>query len=260
MTIFEAVIFGVVQGLTEFLPVSSSGHLVLLHEFFGTTIHNLSFDVMLHLATLLAVVVYFKKDIIHVVDVFKRMMMRQDVLHRERNLIVALVIGTIPAGLLGALFASTIEGAFRSTISVSIALIMGSILFVVAEKVSKRNKEITGKRGFFVGCFQALALIPGISRSGSTISGGLILGFTRDDAVRFSFLLSIPIILGAGIVEVFLGDNAFVFNVPIIIGACAAFISGLWAIHFLVKFLKGHTLMPFVWYRVVLALLLIFIF
>lgn len=259
MTIFEALIFGVVQGLTEFLPVSSSGHLVVLHHFFGNGGGDVSFDVMLHLATLLAVVVYFRKDIEHILRVLRCMVTRQHVEEREKKLIYALILGTIPAGLLGALFASPIESMFRSTASVAAALIFGSIIFVVAERVSKRNKEITEKRGFLVGCFQALALIPGISRSGATISGGLILGFTREEAVRFSFLLSVPIILGAGLVEI-LGGSALILGTPVIFGAVAAFLSGLWAISFLVKFLKGHTLMPFVWYRVVLALFLILMF
>lgn len=255
MSFFDAIIFGLVQGLTEFLPVSSSGHLVILHHFLGTNINSLSFDVVLHLATLLAVVVYFKKDIIHICGVLKRMAMRQKVFDQEKHSVVALIVGTIPAGLLGALFVSPIENVFRSTTSVAVALILGSILFVVAEKVSKRNKEITGKRGFLVGFFQALALVPGISRSGATISGGLILGFTRDDAVRFSFLLSIPIIFGAGLVKVLEG-SMLVFEAPVVVGAFTAFVSGLWAIHFLVRFLKRNTLMPFVWYRILLAIII----
>ena len=259
MTIFEAIIFGVVQGLTEFLPVSSSGHLVILHQLFGEHTGDLSFDVMLHLATLLAVLVYFRKDIIHILNILWGTVTFKTVEQKEKTLLQALILGTIPAGILGALFASPIESLFRGTVSVAGALILGSVLFVIAEKVSKRNKEITRKRGFIVGCFQALALVPGISRSGSTISGGLILGFTREEAVRFSFLLSVPIILGAGLVKI-LGGSSLTLGAPVLLGGIAAFISGLWAVNFLVNFLKGHTLMPFVWYRVILALLLIFIF
>lgn len=257
MTIFEAIIFGVVQGLTEFLPVSSSGHLVILHQFFGTTTDSLSFDVVLHLATLLVVLVYFWRDIVKIMQTLYRMVLQKDVVQAEKKLIYALVLGTIPAGIIGALFASDIEYIFRSTFSVALALIAGSILFVIAEKVSKQNSEIGGKRGFAIGCFQALALIPGVSRSGSTISGGLMLGLSREQAVRFSFLLAVPIILGAGLVKV-LGGSELVFGMPIIFGALAAFFSGLWAVHFLVRFLKTNTLMPFVWYRIALALLLLF--
>lgn len=259
MTLAESIIFGIVQGLSEFLPVSSSGHLVILHQFFGNTAGDLSFDILLHMATLLAVLVYFRKDIFYVVETLWRLVLRKPVEKKDIQLIIALLVGTIPAGLLGALFASDIENMFRSSFSVAIALIAGSILFIVAESVRKEHRTIGGKRGFWVGCFQALALIPGISRSGSTISGGLILGFTRGEAVRFSFLLAIPIILGAGIVKLG-GAEMLVFSVPVILGALSAFLSGLLAIHVLIKFLKKHTLMPFVWYRILLAILILVMF
>lgn len=263
MTIFESIILGIVQGISEFLPVSSSGHLVILHEWFGDVGNTLSFDIFLHLATLLAVLVYFYHDIVHVIQTAWRLVLRKEVAPAETRLVYALIIGTIPAGLLGALFASDIESLFRSTFSVAYALIAGSIVFWFAEKIyanrlmaESLSSSLTITKGFLVGCFQVLALIPGMSRSGSTISGGLILGLSREQAVRFSFLLSIPIILGAGVMKI-LGGDGITLSVPVILGGISAFVAGLGAIHFLVRYLKNHTLMAFVWYRVLVAFLLL---
>lgn len=259
MTFLEALIFGVVQGLTEFIPVSSSGHLVILHSFLNTNLQGVSFDVLLHLATLLAVILYFRKDIAVIMKNILNLFSGEEVSIKDKRLIYGLIIATIPAAVLGVFLDSIIEHIFRSTLSVAVALIIGSIVFFVAEKISKEDRTISNKNSFLVGCFQALALVPGVSRSGITISGGLILGLKREEAVRFSFLLSIPIILGAGLVKL-MGDSALTIDGPVLTGSLVAFISGLFAIHFLVRFLKNNSLMVFVWYRVALAVALVVFF
>lgn len=251
----EALVLAVVQGLTEFLPVSSSGHLILVREFFGFDTHgSLAFDALLHLATSLAVVVYFRKDLARVVA---------SLFHpstENRTLLWALVFGTVPAAVAGFLLEGFVETSFRDGALVAWALIAGSLLFIAAEKWGKADKALTSHSGFWIGVFQALALIPGISRSGASISGGLLLGMPREEATRFAFLLSFPILFGAGLKKLFdvLGGSAAVALGPAVLGSITAFLIGILAIHFMLQFLKHHTLYPFVVYRVALALLIIF--
>ena len=155
------------------------------------------------------------------------------------------------------------ETIFRNVELVGLTLILGSILFWFAERVAKENRGISLSRGIVVGFFQCLALIPGMSRSGATISGGLIMGFTKDEAVRFSFLLSLPILLGAGLKKVFdVRHELFStsFGLPLLLGCITAFITGLIAINFLIRYLKNHNLNVFIWYRVILAVVLFLVF
>lgn len=268
--IISLIILGVVQGLTEFLPVSSTGHLILAREFFampvfsglginsGATGFGLAEDAVLHLATALAVLVYFRSDILNLIQGALRALTGR-VWNKEMTVISALIIGTIPAVVFGLWLESSIETVFRSPAVVAGALIVGSIIFVAAEYVNKRiteKKEITIGRGLAVGFFQVLALIPGMSRSGMTISGGMFLGLTRVEAARFAFLLSFPIILGAGglqLMRLIESGAAATSATPLIFGAIAAFISGMIAIHALITILKKYSLMPFVVYRLVLA-------
>ena len=178
------LILGFVQGLTEFLPVSSSGHLILARDIFNLSVSNgLFFDVMLHLATGLAVVVYFRNDL-------KQMIFRPK---ENQTLWLAIILGTIPAMVFGLFFNENL----RDPYIVALALIGGSILFFVAEKFATQDRMLTYGKGAGVGLFQALALIPGVSRSGATISGGLLLGMKRDESAKFSFLLGLPVIFGA---------------------------------------------------------------
>ena len=252
---------GAVQGLTEFLPVSSTGHLILVRHFFGTTLADtLTYDVFLHLATAFAVLIYFRKDIAKLFLSIIQMVKGNKVSDKDRYLVIAISLGIIPAVVLGLSFDNFIENSFRNPLLVALALIAGSILFWYAEKVSFGTGTITPKKGFIIGFFQALALIPGISRSGSTISGGLISNLSREEAVRFSFLLGFPIILGAGVYKILKFSDVLFSNGAIIAslaGFIAALISGLYAIHFLVRFLKNHSLLPFIVYRIVLAGLVI---
>jgi undecaprenyl-diphosphatase len=246
MSFIDAIILGLVQGLTEFIPISSSGHLIIAREIFNINgFEALGVDAVLQLATILAVIVYFFRDLPELL--------------RNRIYLLAIVLGTIPAIIFGLLLENQMETVFRSSYLVAWTLIAGAILMYLAEHLAKADKVLTPLRGFVIGLFQTLALVPGISRSGATISGGLISGLNRVEATRFSFLLAIPIITGSGLKKLLelnstggLSDQGF----PLLLGSLVAFTSGLLAIHFLIKYLKNHKLTIFIWYRIVLALLI----
>jgi undecaprenyl-diphosphatase len=262
MTIVDSILLGIVQGIAEFLPISSSGHLILAREVLGLQVsEGLAIDATLQLATALAVLLYFRRDL-HALLTSVYGVLRGEVMERtQRILLLALVFGTVPAIIAGLLLEDAMETVFRSAHLVAVVLIAGSILFLIAEYVTRRmaqEKELSIKNGVLIGLFQTLALIPGMSRSGATIAGGMILGLSRETAARFSFLLSLPIILGSGAKKlVDLGGAGTAGNEWLMIGLASsvAFICGIASIHFLLKFLKTHSLMPFVIYRVALALL-----
>jgi undecaprenyl-diphosphatase len=261
MNFFESAILGLVQGLTEFIPVSSTGHLILTRELLGLPLAgSISFDAILQLATAVALICYFWRDIWNIISL------------KNKNLILPLIIGTIPAVILGLLLESYMDTYFRGTHVVAVALIAGSIVFFFAERFLRTNHPVIGmtpllsqggengpvslRQGFFIGLFQCLALVPGFSRSGATISGGLFNRLSREDAARFSFLLSIPIILGTGLkklLDIYQGGELATVEHSLFIAAIFAFVSGLLAIHFLLKFLKNHSLNYFGIYRIILA-------
>jgi undecaprenyl-diphosphatase len=262
MEIIKSVLLGIVQGITEFLPVSSTGHLILARDVLGLNISDsLTYDTFLHMATVLAVFLYFRKDIAHLTISAFHLITRPKLIEpKEKTLIIAIIVGTVPAAILGLAFDSVIETSFRNPLLVAFALVAGSALFWYAEKKNTGKEIISNRKGLIIGFYQALALIPGVSRSGSTISGALIEGLSREEAVRFSFLLSFPIITAAGLYKVIkFSDVLFSISaiVPNIIGFLAALVSGLYAIHFLVRFLKHNTLKPFIIYRLILAALVI---
>ncbi len=222
------------------------------------TEHGLAVDAMLHFATALAVAVYFRIDLTRLVLNFFLWVRKRDV-GDDRVLIPALMLGTLPAVVAGFLLEETMDTVFRNVPLVAGVLVFGSGVFLVAEWVHRTyalERPLTVKGGVLIGCFQALALLPGMSRSGATISGGLLLGLSREQAARFGFLLSFPIILGAGSKKLLeLGSAGVLTNewLPILVGALAAFLAGIAAIHYLLLFLKNHTLLVFVAYRLVLA-------
>jgi undecaprenyl-diphosphatase len=250
--------------LTEFLPVSSTGHLVIARELLGLQVeYGLLVDAVLHLATALAVFLYFRADFIRLLVSLWRWIRHNDIHVRDRNLILALILGTLPAVPLGIIFEDYISGAVRSVEVVAFALIAGSLLFVFAEYVGKKNilEEVKLRTGLRIGFFQALALIPGMSRSGMAISAGLIFGLTREEAARFAFMLSFPIILGAGGLSLLrLSSDGILAELgfSILGAAAAAFVTGWAAIHYLLKYLRHHTLGVFVVYRLALAAVLLF--
>lgn len=264
MTILESVILGIVQGLTEFLPISSSGHLIIARELFSITeSYSLGFDAVLQLATTLAVLVYFRKDIWKIITACFRWVSRQPVEKKEKVLVGALAVGTIPAVILGLYLEEFMETVFRSGLLVIVTLVAGALVMLFAERVSKQyttSRQLSVGRGLLVGLFQSLALVPGMSRSGMTISGGLFLGLSREEATRFSFLLAFPILLGSGLkklLDLYMDGALSVLGGELVAGAFVSFIVGLGAIHFLITFLKTHTLHAFIWYRLALAVILI---
>lgn len=266
MTIFEAILLGLVQGITEFLPISSSGHLILMRDLLGIEAGGaLAFDAVLQLATVLAVVLYFRKDLWLLVQTALRKLGKLPVNNKDLTLLYAILIGTIPAVIAGLLLESTMETLFRSPLLVAGVLVAGSILFIYAEWVyynSTPTNEMTVKKGFQIGLFQTLALIPGMSRSGASIAGGMLLGLSRGEAARFSFLLAIPVLLGAGAKKLIdlIKVGSTVEWVALGVGSVVAFATGLLAIHFLLSFVRKHTLWPFIWYRLLLAAFVAYIF
>jgi len=257
MDSFSALILGAVQGLTEFLPVSSSGHLILARDALGLQTDNgLAVDAVLQLATVLAVAVYFRRDLWRLAVTAVRWVFRRPVAPADRTLLAAIVIGTVPAVALGLPLEHVMETLFRDARLVALALVAGSALFWYAERAARKNASLTVRKGAGIGLFQALALVPGMSRSGATISGGLILGLTREDAARFSFLLSFPVILGSGmkmLLDLEGAGQLSALGLPLVIGFVTAFAVGMVAIHWLLRFLRTHSLRPFAVYRVILA-------
>ncbi len=259
MNIFQAIILGLVQGLTEFIPVSSSGHLVILHDVFGVVEGSLTFDVALHVGTLLALVLYFFSDIRRLaVAVFKRT--------PETKLAQMLILATVPAVVAGFILQNMVETSFRSSLLVAINLMVFGLVMIWAERHSTKVKHktqmenVTTKQAVIMGLAQALAIIPGISRSGSTITSGLFAGLDRVAATRFSFLLAIPITFGA-ILKVLLNGSALsqvgADKGIFIAGIVTAFLSGLFAIRFLLAYLSKHSLAAFAYYRLALGLVVL---
>lgn len=266
MSGLEAVFLGAIQGITEFLPISSTGHLVLAHSLFeASATDSLAFDAVLHLATALAVIVYFYSDIMVLVNTALRKLGNLPVNERDFTLLLSILVGTVPAVILGLSLETIIATMFRSPVLVAVVLITGSIFFMYAEWVYLNRpqlNEMNLKNGLIIGLFQALALIPGVSRSGATIAGGMLLGLSREEAARFAFLLAIPVILGAGSVKLLglITADVAIDWTGLMIGAGVAFAFGMFAIHFLLSFVRKHTLWPFIWYRIILAGFVLFVY
>ena len=267
MSIFQSLFMGFIQGITEFLPISSSGHLVIIPRIFGWEEQSLFFDTTLHLATGLALVVSFWKDIVSIFksfikDVFKN---KNSLNHysSESLLGIKIIVACIPVGLIGYFFGDIIENNFRNILFVSIFLIFGSVLMFIAERRIKKTMivkdEISIGKSFNVGLFQIFSLLPGVSRSGSTISGGMIFGLSREEATRFSFLLSIPVVLLAGVLKLVtsISDFSYTDFSPILFGFLSSFVVGIFAIKFMLRFVRTNKLYPFIIYRMSLAVLLL---
>ncbi|MBT4917076.1 undecaprenyl-diphosphatase UppP [Candidatus Peregrinibacteria bacterium] len=260
---FEALILGVLQGITEFLPISSSGHLVLGEHFLGLEMESLkTFDVLVHVGTLLAIIVYFWKDFIGLLKAFFGLFLGK--FDGEYvKLIGFIVIGTIPAVFLGLFGGDAIDSVFRDVKMVGLMMLLVGVVFILGEYVNKRVKksELTWWKAIIIGLAQALALIPGVSRSGSTIVMGLFNGIEREKAARFSFLLGMPAIAGAGLLttlDLFKGGggisgDASISWIVLLVGFVSAFLAGLLSVSFLMKFLKKHTLLVFAVYLIILG-------
>jgi len=260
----QAIVLGIVQGLTEFLPISSSGHLIIVPWLFGWTdpfITSLAFSVMLHIGTLLALLIYFGKDWIRLVPAglatIRDRSFRGD---PERKLAWLLVAATIPAAIAGFLLNDTIETAVRSVGLVTVMLVVGAAIMWLADRWGGRSKgvdDVTFPVAVGLGVAQSLALIPGISRSGISISAARVAGLDREAAARFSFLMATPITFGAALFEVrklATGEAGVAVSLgPLVAGMAAAFIAGILAIKGLLGYLRSHSLDIFVAYRLVLA-------
>lgn len=272
MTILKAIILGVIQGLTEFLPVSSSGHLAVTQQLLKVPEDRiLFFTIMLHLGTLFSVFVVYSRDIAMIVVEFLRLI--GEVItgkgfklnNEHRKLGVFIIIATIPTGLMGILLGNIFERFYSSTLVIGIALLITGTLLWLAEKSNSGKRNIghmSWMDAAIVGIFQGFAITPGISRSGSTIVGSLFRGFNKELATKFSFLISIPAILGATVLEVKdvfevgMGD----ITVGIVIaGVLAAFISGLFAIRTLINFIKKEKLYYFSFYTWAIGLVVIIV-
>ena len=259
MTFLQAVLLGIVQGVTEFLPISSSAHLVLLPHWLGWSFDpqlEFAFDVLVQLGTILAVILYFRGEIQTIAMATLGGLMRWEPFESEQaRLGWLLLLATLPAALAGLLFQGFFEQWFHNPRGVSALLLATAFLLLLAERVRSTGRKGLSAVGwldaFLVGCFQALAILPGISRSGATIAGGVMLRLERRSAARFSFLMAVPVMLGAGAVACrdLLAQRALWLYAPAILaGFIAALLVGLLSIHWLLSYLQRHSLRRFAWY------------
>lgn len=272
MNLFEAIVLGIIQGLTEFLPISSTGHLTVAGKFMNLISANnpeqwTAFIAIIQLGTLLAVLVYFWQDIISIIrDFFQDNLIKRVKFSEQRinsKLGWLIIVGTIPVVIIGLAFKDAIEGALTKNLYViAISLIVLAFILAIAEKIAKFKKDLKDVTMFdsiIIGIAQAFALIPGSSRSGTTITAGLFVGLKRETAARFSFLLSIPAVFASGVLQIYEAvkfvDQSMALN--IIVATIISGLSGYLAIDFLLKFLKKNSTFLFVYYRIALGILIL---
>lgn len=263
MTSFQAIILGLLQGLTEFLPVSSSGHLILVPHFLGWQDQGLAFDAMIHLGTALATIYHYRHDCHGVLQSFVRKNPDEDT-RRLRN---GILLASIPAIVVGVLAKDYIDQHARNVTLVAFNLIVWGVMLLIADRVASQRgngpyQTTTTKQAIIGGIAQAFALLPGTSRSGATISATLLAGMNRPSAVRFSFLLGLPVILGvSGLSAIKLftdAQNGEIFMMPLVLGLAASFVGGLLAIRIMLRFVSHHGLAFFAAYRFALAAAVLF--
>lgn len=265
MDILHAFVLGLVQGLGEFLPISSSAHLIVTPWLFGWRDLGLGFDVALHMGTLLAVVGYFRNDIVLLLKGFWHSL-HKSTRDLESNIYQKLswliIIASIPAALIGKLLEKQAETIFRSPLLVAGTVSIFGILIWFVDRLGKKEKNldrISKLDALLIGFGQALAIIPGVSRSGATMATGLLRGFKREDAARFSFLMSIPIILGAGVLKV--GEFGHGVSMQmVVVGFISSAIFGFLSIKYLLRYLAKHDFTVFVWYRLFFAALILVVY
>ncbi len=267
MKIIETIILGIIQGIAEFLPISSSAHLIIFRDVFGVGSFisgnlEMSFDIALHFGTFLAILVYFIKD-------FWKMFIKgfsKGTKDPDGKMMWMIVVATIPAAVFGVLFEDKIDELVRSNyVLIAICLAIMGIIIKYTDKLSKDTRSfsnMTFKDAILIGCAQVCALIPGFSRSGTTISMARVLKINRSDAARFSFYLSAPVVLGAVAIKILKGEMiSLVTSEPVtfIIGVVISFVSGLLCIRFLLNYVKKHDYNIFMWYRLILALIVLIV-
>ena len=265
MSLFEAIVLGITQGLTEFLPISSTAHLRIVPAFAGWEDPGAAFTAVTQLGTISAVLLYFRADLTRIARAWLRSL-RDPAARRELDARLGwyIVLGTIPIGIFGIAFKDQIENGARDLYLIGVALILLGFVLLAAERVGRKDREIkdiTMRDGIAVGFAQALALIPGVSRSGATISAGLFLGLDRTSAARFSFLLSVPAIVLSGLLEFVSilngSDGEHVGLGALAVATLLAFIVGYASIAFLLRYLSNHSTIVFVVYRVALGALVL---
>ena len=258
MTWFEAIVLGIVQGLTEFLPVSSSAHVLLLSEIFGWGDPGAAFTAVMQIGTETAVLIYFRHDIARIISTWARSLVKPELRGQlDARMGWYVIVGTIPIAILGFTFADEIETVARNLWLVSVVLIVFGVILGLADHYGEKRRGVetlSMRSGLVFGLGQALALIPGVSRSGATITTGLFMGFTREAATRYAFLLAIPAVLASGFYEATkIGDEADVQWGPTILATLIAFVIGYAVIAWLIKYVSSNSYMPFVIYRIVLG-------
>ena len=264
MNLFHALVLGAFQGFSEILPISSSAHLILIPWFFKWPESGLIFDVALHLGTFIALSIYFRHDIVEMVVSFFSALKNRSLDTPSKRLPFIIIAATIPAAVVGKLFEDTIEAVFRSSPLLIAGFMIGfGILLGFADRFGRKQltlDQTTAASGMVVGLFQCLALVPGVSRSGITITAGLMLGFNREAAARFSFLLSLPIVAGAALLTLvhLLKVGILAADLPpMLVGITASSITGYISVAFLLRFVQKRTIAPFVWYRIIAGLAVI---
>ncbi|NTV41452.1 MAG: undecaprenyl-diphosphate phosphatase [Candidatus Moranbacteria bacterium] len=277
MNIFQSIVLGILQGLGEFLPISSTAHLILAPWFFGWNDPGLSFDVALHLGTLIAVVGFFWKDWLIIFQLAFRQLLdffleifypsrsnRRKIIESQypSQLLWLLVIASVPGAIFGILLNDKAEEAFRSPLLIAFTLSVIGVIIFLADKYVLSRKEmraVTFWDAFWIGLSQAIAILPGVSRSGATMATGLFLGLSREQAARFSFLLSTPIIFGAAIVKVPQLIETGI-DMAMIFGIMSAAITGYLAIKYMLRFIQKVGYGPFLWYRLALAAVVVMVY
>ena len=258
MSLLEAIVLGIVQGLTEFLPISSTGHLRVVPAFLGWEDPGAAFTAVTQMGTMAAVLAYFREDLMRIARAWLGSL-NDRAKRRELDARIGwyIVLGTVPIGIFGVLFKDQIETSARDLYVIGVALIVLGLILAAAEKVGDRERtidQIKTRDGFWIGLAQALALIPGVSRSGATITAGLFLGLDRAAAARFSFLLSVPAVVLSGLFElssILEGEEGeHIGAVHLVVATTLAFVFGYASIAFLLRFLASHTTLVFVVYRV----------
>lgn len=262
MSIFEAIVLGVIQGLTEFLPISSSGHLRVVSAFLGWPDPGAAFTAVSQIGTELAVLIYFRKRIWLILSTWCRSLFNRE-LRSDMNARMGwyVIIGTIPIGVLGLALEEQIDSVFRDLRLIALNLIVFGVFLGLADRYTRKHRtlvDLTVSRGVIYGLFQTLALVPGVSRSGATVTGGMLLGFKRADAAEYAFLLAMPAVFASGLYKLTdIGDNEYAGWTASIVGTVVAFAIGYAVIAWLMRFISTHSFMPFVYYRCALGVLIL---
>ncbi len=259
MSIFQSIVLGIVQGLTEFLPISSTAHLRIVPAFLGWEDPGAAFTAVTQLGTMAAVLLYFRADLWRIARAWVRSLRDPSARDQDARMGWYILLGTVPIAIFGLAFRHQIEDGARDLYLIATALIVMGLVLLAAERVGKRERsegDLELRDGVAMGLAQALALVPGVSRSGATITAGLFLGLDRTAAARFSFLLSVPAVVLSGLFEMrdFLGDGGDDTGIPgLVVATLLAFVVGYASIAFLLRFLASHSTYVFVGYRVVLG-------